>query len=165
MAKPYRNATTIIGIMTLFAVIGIIVGLLIHSPLVILVFLLPTVIYEVYRTEGETTKLSSFVLLAIYILEIIAIVFSIDFDLIKYFGVEEKWVAGYEVPLGDIKVVGPTIMAILSVVLFTRTYGKYTKWLAAIIFFSSFAVIYALDQSLFERLIKFMIEEGLNRVA
>ncbi|KKQ36088.1 MAG: hypothetical protein US52_C0009G0010 [candidate division WS6 bacterium GW2011_GWA2_37_6] len=75
MAKPYRNATTIIGIMTLFAVIGIIVGLLIHSPLVILVFLLPTVIYEVYRTEGETTKLSSFVLLAIYILEIIAIVF------------------------------------------------------------------------------------------
>ena len=68
MAKPYRNATTIIGIMTLFAVIGIIVGLLIHSPLVILVFLLPTVIYEVYRTEGETTKLSSFVLLAIYIL-------------------------------------------------------------------------------------------------
>jgi hypothetical protein len=164
MAKPYQNATAICTVLTIFAFIGAVIGLMIESPVVILVFLLPTVIYEVYRTEGESTKLSSFLLLGVFIAELLLIIFDVKFDLINYFGVEEKWIAGYEVPLGDVKVVGPTVMAVLSVVLFTRTYGKYTKWLAAVIFCASFAVIYALDSTLFERLVKFMIEEGLNRV-
>ncbi|GAG77114.1 unnamed protein product, partial [marine sediment metagenome] len=73
-------------------------------------------------------------------------------------------VGGYNVPLGDIKAVGPAIMAILSIVLFIRTRGRYTKWLAVIIFITSFAILYALDPTIFSRLLRIGIDEGLKRI-
>jgi len=164
MAKPYKDATKISIVLSVLALIGIILGLVLGSALPTMILLLPTIIYEVYRTEGRSTKLSSWLLLGVFVLELAALIFSIEFDLIEYLGVEEKWVAGYEVPLGDIKVVAPSIMAILSVVLFTRTYGKYTKWLAVIIFITSFAIIYILDSTIFERLVKFAVEEGFESI-
>jgi len=59
--------------------------------------------------------------------------FNVSFDLAAFLGTTQESVAGYNIPLGDIKVVGPGIMAVLALILFIRTRGRYTKWLAIII--------------------------------
>jgi hypothetical protein len=164
MAKPTKYAVPICIVLSIIAVIGILIGLIFRSPLVIIIFLLPTVIYEIYRTEGKSTKASSWLLLLVLIAEIILIVFRINFNIAEYLGVTEKYIGGYLVPLGDIRVIGPAIMGVLSVVLFVRTYGVYTKWLAVIIFITSFALIYSIDPVAFNDLLKYGVEEGLNRV-
>ena len=164
MAKPTKHATLICITLTLLALLGIFIGIATSLPLVIIIFLLPAVIYEIYRTEGKSTKWASWGLLIVFIAEVILIVANISFDLAEFSGATEKYVGGYNVPLGDIKVVGPAIMAILAIILFVRTRGRYTKWLAAIIFITSFAILYALDPTVFGRLLRFGIEEGLNQI-
>jgi len=164
MAKPYQHATPICLVLSLLTAIGIIFGFLNHNPLIIIFFLLPTIVYEVYRTEGKSTKLASWGLLAVFILEILLIVANISFDLASFLNTDQQYLAGHAIPLGDIKVVGPAVMAALSVVLFTRTRGRYTKWLAVIIFIGSLAIIYALDPNIFARLIKFSLKEGLDKL-
>lgn len=164
MPKPTKYAALICAALTILAIIGVVIAFLTKNPLYLVGFLLPAVIYEVYRTEGESTKLSSWALLAIFILEIILIVFNINFDLASFLGKTETYVAGYAVPLGDLKIVGPAVVAVLSVVLFVKTYGVYTKWLAIIIFLGSFALIYQLNPTVFQTLLKFGIEQGLNQI-
>jgi len=85
-------------------------------------------------------------------LEILFIVGHINFDLVGFLGTSQRYAAGHVVSLGDSKVVGPTIIAVLSVILFKHTRGRYTKWLAVIIFVNSFAIVYALDSTIFTRL-------------
>ncbi len=80
-------------------------------------------------------------------------------DLAKFLGMTEKRIGGYTIPLGDIKVVAPAVMAILAIILFVRTRGRYTKWLAAIIFITSFAIVYALDPTIFAELLRYGIKE------
>jgi hypothetical protein len=164
MAKPTKYAPIICVILTLLAIVGIIMAFFKHDPLILVGFLLPTVIYEVYRTEGVSTKAASWVLLLIFVLEIFLIVFNINFNLASLLNMTETTIGGYLVPLGDLKIVGPAIVAILSVVLFVRTYGIYTKWLAVIIFLSSFALIYLLDPTVFQTLLKFGIEQGWEQL-
>ena len=164
MAKPYQHATPICLGLTLLAGLGILWGLNTFNPLIIVLFLLPTVLYEVYRTEGASTKLASWGLLIVFVLEILFIIGNVNFDLASFLGTEERYISGHRIPLGDIKVVGPTVMALLSVVLFTRTRGRYTKWLALIIFVSSFAIVYALDPTVFARLLKIGVKEGLDKI-
>jgi len=164
MAKPYQHATKICSILTFLAAAGILWGLNVQNPLITMIFLLPTVIYEVYRTEGASTKSAAWGLLAVYILEIVFILGNISFDLAGFLETEQQYVGGHAVPLGDIKIVAPTAMAALSAVLFTRTRGRYTKWLAVIIFISSFAIVYALDPTVFDRLVKIGVKEGLRKI-
>lgn len=164
MAKPTKYAVPICTVLSVIALIAIILGLIFKSALLIMIFLLPTVIYEVYRTEGKSTKASSGLLLLVLIAEIILVIFNINFNLADFLGDTEKYVGGYLVPLGDIKMLGPTIMAVLSVILFVRTRGVYTKWLAVVIFITSFAIIYALDPQAFQDLLKYGVEEGLDQV-
>ncbi|MCK4232849.1 hypothetical protein KAX75_00345 [candidate division WOR-3 bacterium] len=164
MAKPYKHAALICIVVTILAAIGIIIGLLTLKPIVTILFLLPAVIYEVYRTEGKSTKLAVWVLLIVFIVEIILVSANISFNLATFFGETEKWVAGHRVPLGDIKVVGPVIMAILSIILFVRTRGRYTKWLAVIIFITCFAIVYTLDPTVFSRLVRIGVHEGLEKI-
>jgi hypothetical protein len=164
MAKPTKYATIICIVLTLLAIVGIVMAFLKNNPLILVGFLLPTVIYEVYRTEGKSTKLSSWALLAIFVLEIILIAFKINFDLAAFLEKTQTAVAGYVVPLGDVKIVGPTIVAILSIVLFIKTRGAYTKWLAVIIFLGSFSLIYLLNPDVFQTLLKFGVEQGLQQI-
>lgn len=164
MAKPTKHAPLICTICMILAIIGIVIGLLTLKPLIPIFFLLPTVIYEVYRTEGESTRASSIILLVVLIAEIILIIFKINFNLAEYLDATEKTIGGYLVPLGDIKIIGPTIMAILSVILFIRTYGPYTKWLAVIIFVTSFAIIYTIDPVVFQELFKYAIQQGVDSI-
>lgn len=164
MAKAYKYATPICLVLTILAALGIVIGLLTWRPLITIIFLLPTVIYEVYRTEGKSTKWASWLLLAVFIIEIILVAANVSFNLAAFFQTTEKMIGGYIVPLGDIKVVGPAIMAILSIILFIRTRGRFTKWLAVIIFITAFAIVYTMDPSIFNRLLRIGVDEGLRRL-
>ncbi|MBN1373754.1 hypothetical protein JW962_00220 [Candidatus Dojkabacteria bacterium] len=165
MAKPTKHAPTICTILSVLAVIGIILSVILKSPLPVIFLLLPTIVYEVYRTEGESTKTSSIIILIVLILELVLIIFKIDVDLAKLLGQESQYIAGYEIPLGTLTVIGPTVMAILSVILFTRTRGVFTKWLAVNIFIGSFAIIYSLNSEAVQALLKIAIQKVLENIS
>ena len=164
MAKPTKNAAIICTIVSIIALLGIIIGLSKGIPLLIIFLLLPTVVYEVYRTEGESTRSSSIILLVVLIVEIILVLFNINFNLAEFLGTTEEYIGGYLVPLGEIKVVGPTLMSILSVILFVRTRGIYTRWLAVTIFITSLVIIYSVNPQIFSDLIKMALQEGLRQL-
>ena len=161
MAKPTTYATPICLVLTLLTIISIVFGYLNHNALLITIFLLPTVAYEAYRTEGETTRWASWVLLILIIAELVMIIFKINFDLASFSSQSYAYVSGYFVPLGDVKIIAPGIMAVLSLILFFRTIGKYTKWLSVLIFLSSFAIVYTLDPNIFKSLLSSSILQGL----
>lgn len=164
MAKATKYAPHICTGVMILAIIGIVLGLVTGNTLWILFLLLPTAIYEAYRTEGKSTKASSLILVVVLILEIVLIIFNVDFNLAEYLGTSQKYIGGYLVPLGQLTIVGPSLMAVLSVILFVRTRGRFTKWLAVIIFITSFAIVYSIDPNVFSDLIKYAVEEGLRRV-
>lgn len=154
MAKPTTYASLICTILMLIAGIMAFLGLKQHSALLIVIGLLPTVAYEVYRTEGESTRASSIILLLILVAELIFIIFGINFDLAAYLGQSDMIIGGSVVPLGDLKVLAPALMALMSIILFTRTAGIYTKWLSVIIFAVSFVLIYVISPAGFSALLK-----------
>ena len=164
MAKPTKYATLICTIVSVLALIGIVIGIWLSKPLIIVIFLIPAAAYEVYRTEGPSTVWASWILLIVLILEIVLIVANINFDLASFFGESEKVVAGYTVPLGDIKIAGPIVMAILSIILFVRTRGRYTKWLAAVIFITCFAIVYAINPEIFKNLLGLAVDRGIESI-
>lgn len=162
MAKPYKNATPICITLTIVAALGIIFGLIYSQPLIPIILLLPAAIYEVYRTEGKSTKAASWGMLGLLIAELVFVLFNISFDLAEFVGQSSTYIRGYKIPLGDVKVISPTAMAVLSVVLISNTRGRYTKWLAGIIFVTAFAIIYTLDPTLFQELIRMAAREALQ---
>lgn len=164
MARPTKNAFLICTIMTIVAAIGIIVGLAAKSPIVILLALTPSVAYEVYRTEGETTRWASWVMAGVLILEFVLVVFNIGFDVAGFLGTGSEQVAGYTVPLGDIRIVGPALMAVLALILIVRTRGVYTRWLALNIIVCVLTLTYALDPTVFQELLRQSVQEGINQL-
>jgi len=164
MAKSTKYATPICITLSIITVIGIVVGLFARNPLIIAGLLLPAVIYEVYRTEGESTILSSWLILGAIVAELVLVIFKINFDLARFLGTSSQYIAGYYVPLGDIKVIFPTLMGVLSVILFLRTAGIYTKWLSVLIFLGAISIVYTIDPSLFQQLIKLVVQQGMNRI-
>lgn len=151
--KKY-SPTMVCSVLTLWAVIGAVLALLLNQALILACFLLPVVAYELYRTRGKSTIFSSWALLIILILEIILIIFGISYDLGQYLNMENVWVGGQDIPLGDIKILGPTLLAIFSGILFARTAGPYTKWLSIIIFVSAFVLVYVLNPEIFKELLR-----------
>ena len=164
MAKPFKNAGKICTILSIIALIGILVGIKWQIPLITILGLLPTVVYEVYRTEGESTKWASRGLLAVFIAEAIFIYKNISFNVADFLERSEEYVNGYEVPLGDIKVVAPAIMAILAIILFTKTRGRYTKWLSVVIIIGAFAIVYSLDPEIFKTYLKLGVNEAIDQL-
>ena len=161
MARPTTYATPICLVLTLLVIVGIIWGFVVHNALITILFLLPAVGYEAYRTEGESTTWASWVLVLLIIAELICIIGKINFDLGSYFGVSETYAAGYYVPLGDIKIIFPMVMLILSLILFFRTIGKYTKWLAVLIIIGSVVTLYLLDPSFLKQFFGLILGRGL----
>jgi hypothetical protein len=164
MAKPTKYAPHICTVVTILALIGIVVGLLKDNTLIIVFLLLPATVYEVYRTEGKSTKSSSVIMLLLLIAQIFLVLFKVEFNLAEFLGTSQEYIGGYLVPLGQITVVGPTLMAILAIILFVRTAGKFTKWLAVTIFVTAFAIIYSIDPGIFTELFKYGIQEGMRRI-
>ena len=163
MAKPTKYAPHLCTLFMMIAFIGIVLGLIFQQPLITIILLIPTAIYEAYRTEGRSTKMASYVLLVVLVASIVLMVFDIEFNIAEFLGAERQMIGGYWVPLGDLRVVGPGIIAVLSVILYTRTRGVYTRWLAAIIFVTSFAIIYLVDPEGFQDFLSFGLQEILGR--
>jgi hypothetical protein len=164
MAKPTKYAPHICTAVTILVLIGVVVGLLKDSTLTIVILLLPATIYEVYRTEGKSTKASSVIMLLLLIAQIFLVLFNVEFNLAEFLGTSQEYIGGYLVPLGQLTVVGPTLMAVLAVILFVRTRGKFTRWLAAVIFITAFAIIYSVDPEIFTELFKYGVQEGMRRI-
>jgi len=162
MARPTKNAALICGILSVVAVIGIIIGLLAKSPIVVLIAMAPSVAYEVYRTEGETTRWASWALAGVLVLEFILIVFNISIDIGAFLGTTTQEVAGYQIPLGDLRIVGPAIIAVCAIILIVRTRGVYTRWLAVNIIVSALALTYVLDPTIAAELLRQGAQEGLD---
>lgn len=164
MPKPTEHAPLICTILSIVAVLGIIASLIWKTPIPGIVLLIPTVAYEIYRTEGASTKIASVIIGLVLILELVLVITKVDIDLSKLLGEDTKYIAGYEVPLGLLTIVGPTAMAVLSVVLFVRTYGVFTKWLAVVIFITSLAIVYTINPPMFGELLKFALKEAMDRL-
>lgn len=159
MARPTKYATPICIGLTVLAAIGAVIGVLTENSLVAILLLLPAVGYEVYRTEGESTRWASWAMLATFVALLIFSIFDVEYDLAAFFGESEKYVAGRKVPLGDIKVVASALMIVLGIVLFTRTRGVYTRWLAIIILVASFAIVFILSPDTFKDLLRSGVDE------
>lgn len=50
MARPTKHAGVICTILGIVALAGIVLGILLSAPLITIVLLIPTAVYEVYRT-------------------------------------------------------------------------------------------------------------------
>lgn len=165
MAKPTKHANKICLILSLVALVGILAGLVGGWPIVVLLIaLVPSVAYEVYRTEGPSTRWASWALAIVLVLEAIFLILNVNLDVAELLGYTSRDVAGYEVPLGDIKIVGPAVMAVLALILMSRTRGRYTKWLAVNIIVTSFALIYVLDHTIFLRWVQVAVDVLVARV-
>ena len=102
-------------------------------------------------------------LLVILVLEIFLIIFNVNFDLAGFFEAKEKYIAGYTLPLGDIKIFGPLLRATLSTILIFRTRGKYTKWLSIIIAIGFLVTIYLINPYFFQEALKLIINGLFDR--
>lgn len=142
MARPTTYATPICIVLTVLAGIGILLGLLTEEILYPVGFLVPTVAYEVYRTEGKSTRWASWAMAGLIVALVVAVVAGWEFDLREIFGTDVTYLEGRDIPLGDVTVVFPALMAVLAAILWARTRGVYTRWLAAIIFVTSAVVVY-----------------------
>jgi hypothetical protein len=164
MARPTKNAPLICGILSAVAVLGIIFGLVAKSPVIVLIAMAPSVAYEVYRTEGETTKWASWALAGVLVLEFILVVFKISIDIGAFLGSTSQQVAGYQIPLGDLRIVGPAVIAVCALILIVRTRGVFTRWLAVNIIVTALALTYVLDPTVFVDLLRQGAQEGLNQI-
>lgn len=65
MARPYKHATPICLVLTAIAAIGVVIGIMTRQPIVVIIGLLPTAVYEAYRTMGESTRWASWLLVVV----------------------------------------------------------------------------------------------------
>jgi hypothetical protein len=164
MARPTKNATPICIGLSLLALVGIIVGLTTSTPLVMVLVLIPVVAYEIYRVEGESTKWASWGTGAVLLGLVVLTIFDISWNLAEWLGQDSTDVGGYLVPLGDIKSVGAAMLGALAVVLFFRTRGIYTRWLAVIIFVTVAALVYVLSPDVFRDLLRQGTQDAINQM-
>jgi len=164
MARPTKNATSICIGLSVLALIGIIVGLATSTPLVMVLVLIPVVAYEIYRVEGDSTKWASWGMGAVLLGLIVFTIFDISWNLAEWLGQDSADVGGYLVPLGDIKSVGAAMLGALAVVLFFRTRGIYTRWLAVIIFVTVAALVYVLSPDVFHDLLRQGTQDAINQM-
>jgi len=164
MARPTKNATPICIGLSLLALVGIVVGLATSTPLVMVLVLIPVVAYEIYRVEGESTKWASWGMGAVLLGLVVLTIFDISWNLAEWLGQDSADVGGYLVPLGDIKSVGAAMLGALAIVLFFRTRGIYTRWLAVIIFVTVAALVYVLSPDVFRDLLRQGTQDAINQM-
>jgi hypothetical protein len=149
-----RVAMWICIALTVVTLLTIGLGFYLKNPYLVILGIFPAAIYEAIRTEGYYTKAGSIFIMVLVLLEIVAIRGWIHFDLSTFFGREEMYFSGFILPLGNIIFIFPAVTAIISVVLFIRTYGIYTKWLSILLLLSSIMLIYLLNSQTLLELIK-----------
>jgi hypothetical protein len=154
MAKSTKYAVLICSILTVIAVAASILGIFKNIPLAIVIGMLPVAAYEVYRTEGITTKISSVGIFLILIVEIVVIAQGMKLDSIEALSSLKK-----TFPFIELSMIAPVVTAFLSFTLFKRTFGIYTRWLAVVILATSLALLYSVNPSLVEKVKKSDVKE------
>lgn len=166
MAKEYRHAPMICGVITLIAALGIVIGIWKNLPIIVALSIIPAIIYEIYRTEGIFTKLASWLALIVTVAALYVIHKNVTVDIIpfitKYISLP---VATKLVPAG---LIAPVVLVIIAVYLFRRTAGIYTRWLAVVILVASVALFYCIDPQLIKNLlstpaVQQNIKEGVKK--
>lgn len=163
MAQETKNAALICTILTIAAAIGAGLSIYMKHPLPLVILLLPVVGYEVYRTEGFYTRIASIAILAILLLELALVLGKFTINLTDFLG-ERFRIGRYRIPVGDVKIVGPALIVFLSFMLFRRTEGIYTRWLAIIILAGTAALIYVLNPELISLFKGQGLQEGLRHI-
>ncbi len=159
MAKPTEHAALICAILTVIAALGAAAAIYWKQPLAVIIAALPAAAYELYRTEGFTTKLASAGVLAVLVAEIVLIVGKIELNIARFAG---KYVGS--MPVVDAKLAGPVIIGLLAVMLVRRTAGIYTKWLAIVLFGAAVALFYVLDPALLSKFVQPALQEGAKHI-
>ncbi|HPV97125.1 MAG: hypothetical protein QM472_12250 [Spirochaetota bacterium] len=159
MAKPTRNAALICGILTVIAALGAAASICWTQPLAVIIAALPAAAYELYRTEGFSTRLASAGVLAVLVAEIVLVVGKIEINIARF-------VAKYtgSMPVVDAKLAGPVVIALLAIMLVRRTAGIYTKWLAVVLLGSAVALFYTLDPALIAKFFTPALQEGARHI-
>lgn len=160
--EDWLSPNTLCILATIFAVVFLIWGFRSKNPYLLIVGVLPAVFYEVIRTWGVYTKFASIGIFFLLILETLALKGIIKFDLAKFLDMEKFYFKGYPLPLGDIKFVAPLLIAVLSIILFFYTRGKYTKWLSVIILVMSISLVLLIDKGAFVSAVREFIKYFLN---
>jgi hypothetical protein len=156
MAKPMKNAPHLCTIFMVIAILGISLGFVFRQPLIPILLLLHTAIYEVYRTVGKSTKRASSILVAVLIAEIRLVLFDEVSDVAVFLGSEGEYIGGFWGSLGDLRIFGQTIIAVLAVVLVYRTRGVNTKWLAVSLIYLRLPLFPLLTQLFFRAYSNFL---------
>ena len=148
MARSTEHAALICAVLTIITAAGAAAAIYWKQPLAIIFAALPAAAYELYRTEGFTTRLASAGVLAVLAAEIVLIVGKIELNVARFVG---SYVGS--MPVVDAKLAGPVIIALLAVMLVRRTAGIYTKWLAIVLLGAAVALFYVLDPALISKFV------------
>ena len=149
MPKSTNNAFKISLGVTLSAGLGIIGGYLFSLPIITLILLLPAVLYEVYRTEGISTKIASLLVLLLVAVQMIIIFSGVDIYLSEHLGALAQYTPAVLLEFSHVSIAIPIITAIVAAYLVIRTRGVYTRWLALVIIVVSLAVIFIVEPAVF----------------
>ncbi len=166
MAKEYRHAPLICGILTFIAVVGSVAGIWKTMPIIVAVSIIPAIVYEIYRTEGVFTKMASWLALIVTIAALYVIHKNIMIDIIPIIAKFIKIpVTATLIPAG---LIAPVMLVIIAVYLFRRTAGIYTRWLAVVILIGSVALFYCIDPQLVKNVlsapqVQENIKEGVKK--
>lgn len=142
----FNTPTKVCIFCSIFALSFIFLSFGFNNPYLILIGYFPAAVYEAWRTAGPYTKLASGMLVALIVLEWLALAGVIRFNLATFLGQETAYVKGYYLPLGDVIFVFPLLTVVLAILLFQRTAGRYTKWLSIIILVSSVVLLLQVDK-------------------
>ena len=143
MAAPTKHAGLICLILTVVTAAGGVGGWLLALPVVLVVALLPAVVYEVIRTEGRSTRISSVLIGIALLVQVAALLIPIQPDLTSVLGPNA---ANLGLPASLLSLTGVLAVAcvVLAVVLFTNSRGVYTRWMAVVAFLGSAGVLFLL---------------------
>ncbi len=144
--KDTKTAVIICYVISAITILTIIIGLITRNPYWVIAGIIPAAFYEAWRTEGFYTKTASAAIAILVILEILALMGKIQFNISQLFDNSYAYIAGQVIPLGDIRYVFPIIAVILSIMLVRRTYGKYTKWLSILLIASSIILLFMVNK-------------------
>jgi len=134
-------------VITILVLIGLVVSIIFKNPYYIITGMFLAAIYELWRTEGYYTKMESLGILVLLVLEILALRGIIKIDLAKEFNAKEIYLSYRSFPLGDIRIILPIGMVLVSLGLLWRTYGVYTKWLSILLVISSLVLLYLVNKA------------------
>lgn len=162
MAKPTKHAPLICIILTILSILGIVLGVIFSNALFIIILLIPAVAYEVYRTEGESTRWSSSILLIILLFEVYLVFTHSKLNLSKFIDLTNPQAKIFLQTFGNLKILSIFSIMFLAFILFKNTFGVFTKWLSVIIIISCIVTVYTLDKQIFNTIINYVVNSSTS---